>query len=174
MKMKTIVIILSTLMLASCYTQKKAEKQVVKAKVNYPALYAKYCAPPTEKVTIEKEYIKGKDSIIDNTVYINCDSVANSNKEKPKQEQTDTKKVPVNVPCSSRVDTFREVKEVKVIDNNALLVCTDALEKVTKENIILEQSNRRLANQSYFLWSWFALSILGIGFIVYTKLFKPF
>lgn len=168
MKMKTIVIILSMLLLASCYTQKKAEKQVTKAHINHPLVVAKFCGdvfPPKTITKIEKEYIQGKDSLIYDTISVDCEEVIN--------EVERIVKVPV-IREHYRVDTFRENRTDSVENTAKVKALEIALSDEVKLRVQAETKAKRLTNQSYFLWSWFVLSILGIGFIVYTKLFKPF
>ena len=64
--MKWAVLILLPLILAGCYSQRKAKSQFSKAATAYPELPADYCArtyPPKEKV------VKGADSLIFDTIY---------------------------------------------------------------------------------------------------------
>jgi choline kinase len=57
--------------MGSCYTERTAQKQVDKAHHRYPAVPAKFCSekyPPTDSVSMVKEYIQGEDFVFADTL----------------------------------------------------------------------------------------------------------
>lgn len=109
-----ILLVLSCALITSCYTSNKAVKQSVKAYVEYPKevaeLHSKWYPVSTSR-TIEKEYIQGKDSLIYDTVIVDCEDVVH--------EVEKIVKVPV-IKHSTRVDTLR-TSIIDSIENTAKL-----------------------------------------------------
>lgn len=129
--MNKLTLLLSIACLSSCYTSKKAVEQSVKAYVNYPdkvaELHSKWF-PISSKTVIEKEYIQGKDSIIIDTVTVDCSEVVN--------EVEKIVKVPVAV-NKYRVDTFR-ISTIDSLENTA------KIESLKYDNDVLSNDILRL------------------------------
>lgn len=98
----SIVYLYTLLLLSGCYSQRKAERQILRAQVHYPEVVANDCAnwyPPKETSVTKTEYKPGLTVYHTDTVRIDCDSVVKSGSENGI----------VYVPCppqSVRVDTF--------------------------------------------------------------------
>jgi hypothetical protein len=98
-------------LLCGCYTQRTAKRQVIKAQMEYPNVVAKGCAewyPPKDSTVHSKEYLKGKDSIVYDTLKVDCNQASNQGKT-------------VYIPYEKeriRVDTFRETV-YKSVENTA-------------------------------------------------------
>lgn len=126
-----ILLVLSCALITSCYTSNKAVKQSVNAYVEYPEevaeLHSKWYPVSTSR-TVEKEYIQGKDSLIYDTVIVDCEDVVH--------EVEKIVKVPV-IKHSTRVDTFR-TSTIDSIENTAKLT---SLEKA------LDKKNQDLVNE---------------------------
>lgn len=104
--MSKLYILLIMVLLTSCYNTKLAQRQVIKAQVNYPEVVAKHCASiyPPRIDTFERIEIKeGKVVTEVDTVVVDCDTVLI---EKYKDRVV---KVPIQV-NKYRVDTI--LKEV--------------------------------------------------------------
>jgi hypothetical protein len=57
--------------MSSCYTERTAQKQVDKAHHRYPDVPAKFCSdiyPPTDSVSVVKEYLQGEDHVFTDTL----------------------------------------------------------------------------------------------------------
>lgn len=102
------------LVLSGCYTQRKAERQVIKAQAHYPQIVAKNCGnwyPPKETTITQTEYKQGATVYRTDTVTVDCDSVVKNGKGNNV----------VSVPCppqTERVDTFY-TSSVTTVENTA-------------------------------------------------------
>jgi hypothetical protein len=121
-------------MVASCYTAKKATKEVVKAQTIFPKVVRNACAnyyPGTDSVSREIIYSPGRVDTFDNYVEVDCgnyfiDSVL--------IHDTIPKIVRAKCPPSTvRVDTF--------FDRNYHTITDDAKTEVFRDSIINLQTN---------------------------------
>lgn len=98
----SIVYLCALLLLSGCYSQRKAERQVLRAQAHYPEVVANDCGKwyqPKESSVIRTEYKPGLTVYHSDTVRIDCDSVIKGGEGNGI----------VYVPCppqSVRVDTF--------------------------------------------------------------------
>jgi len=92
----------------SCYTVKKAQKQVIKADLTYPEMFTNYVvkAYPIKDSIIEKiKIVKGKDIIKFDTIKeIDCDSIVS--------DTIIDNKVLIRYKTIFRTDTVQTTKEV--------------------------------------------------------------
>lgn len=73
-----IIYLCALLLLPGCYSQRKAERQVLKAQAHYPEVVANDCGnwyPPKETSVTKTEYKPGVTVYHSDTVRIDCDSV---------------------------------------------------------------------------------------------------
>lgn len=107
------VCLCALLVLSGCYTQRKAERQLVKAQARYPQVVANDCGnwyPPKEMTVTQTEYKPGIPVYHTDTVTIDCDSVIKN-----------VKGGVVYMPCPprvERVDTFYTTS-VRTVENTA-------------------------------------------------------
>jgi hypothetical protein len=112
-----IVGLCALLALSGCYSQRKAERQVLKAQTRYPEVVATDCGnwyPPKEVSVIKTEYKPGTTVYHSDTVRINCDSVV----------RRGTGDGIVYLPCppqSERVDTFYS-SSFTTVENTARVI----------------------------------------------------
>lgn len=173
MKNITLFIII-TLIFSSCYNIKKATKDVVKAQSTYPSMVAEQCLlfyPNKERIITKIEYLKGKDSIINNTVTINCDSLLKELSQIPNPTEKE-KQGKFTVPCppsTNRVDTFKVVDSVQVDDQKLLSVLYNEIAQKDKTIIDLtaDVNNAKGTNKVF----WWILGILA-GIIALYLLIK--
>lgn len=110
------------LVLSGCYTQRKAERQVLKAQTRYPEVVANDCGnwyPPKEVTVTKTEYKPGVTVYHSDTVKIDCDSVVKNG----------TGNTVVYMPCpprSERVDTFYST-HTKTVENTARIAALQQL-----------------------------------------------
>lgn len=133
---KFVYVIIILILLSSCYTVKKAQRQVIKADMNYPEMFTAYAlkAYPTKDSIIEKiKVVKGADIIKYDTVKeIDCDSIVN--------DTIIDNKVLIRYKTIYRTDTIETIK--KVFKENT--------SKVTNLNLQinrLEKEKENLKNQ---------------------------
>ncbi len=124
-----IMILLSAVtMLIGCYTPKKANRQVIKAQIEYPNIVAQHCSsryPPVESVR-DSIVIKDGETIYNyDTVVIDCDSVV--------KYKTDTKVKYIQV-TKTRVDTFYKTNRVVMVNKAQVKLLSNSLEEVRAEN----------------------------------------
>lgn len=129
-------LLLISLLFSSCYTAKKANNQVVKAQSQYPDIVASNCAkfyPVKEKIEVKETYIKGKDSIIIDTVEVDCNDTIYKDK---------IVKIPI-VKEVYRVDTFLKI-EAKESENTALASSLRIdIDKAKKEVEVYKYKDKR-------------------------------
>lgn len=110
----SIISLCALLALSGCYSQRKAERQVLRAKAGYPEVVATDCGnwyPPKETTVTNTEYKPGVTVYHTDTVKVDCDSVVKNH----------AGNAVVYLPCppqSVRVDTFYSVS-VKTVENTA-------------------------------------------------------
>lgn len=165
------IIILATVLLCSCNTERRALKKVGAVMGKFNDAGRKVCAemfPPTvEQITVT-DYVKGDTVYEQHIVTVDCDSV---NKSKPRYFAETGRMVNsarVQVPCPPsvfRVDTvFRTV--TKIVTNTA------REESLSKENTELKADADRL-KKGRNNWRWIALgSCLLIVVVTGWKVFK--
>lgn len=106
----------------SCYTQRKAERQVIKADVTYPSLVSGYCgkkyAPKTSTGNTEIQYLEGE-TITDTLIL--TDTIENTI-------------TVVKTLVKNRVDTFYS-KRVDTVENTARISELQALNEGLKEKL---------------------------------------
>lgn len=124
--MKRIALLLAlNISLTGCYTKRQAARQVIRAQSIYPEIVAARCGlwyPPKEYTTTNTKYIRGKDSVILDTFFVDCTEPGN----------IDNKNVPVPCDKSVRVDTV-EKEVIKQVENTA------KIEALTDSNISLQK-----------------------------------
>lgn len=130
------LLLIMSAILAGCYTQKEAARQVMKANANYPEMVAGYCGdwyPVKESIYDSVIYKKGKPVTSPaDVVYINCDTIRDS--------------VAVKCPdcvCPGKDTVYRFRREVK--ENKALLVAEQ--EKSKRENAAARAAIDRLVSE---------------------------
>lgn len=160
---KTIAVLISSVFIVSCYTQKKAINQSIKAYVHHPSEVAGLHSnwfPVQTKTVIEKEYIQGKDSLIIDTVTVDCEDVIH--------EDVKIVKVPV-VKNHYRVDTFKH-KQIDTVENTAKVTAMEGEIGVLKIEVSkLESKIESKNNKLTFFISWFGLSIIAVLFYLLTR-----
>jgi hypothetical protein len=132
MMRNSIVCLCALLVLSGCYTQRKAERQVLKAQARYPEVVANYCGnwyPPKEVTVTKTEYKPGATVYHSDTVKVDCDSVVKAGAGGNV----------VYLPCpprSERVDTFYSTN-TKTVENTARI--TALQQSYNKEHDRAEQ-----------------------------------
>lgn len=112
--MKYILPILLLLLLNSCYSVKKAARQVDKAHSEHELIVAEKCGNwyPVKVDTIQGEtvYLRTVDTVKGKTIYVNCDSIVSKSKG---DSTVITKFVPVDCPDNITItDVLKEIKYV--------------------------------------------------------------
>lgn len=160
MKKNNIVCLCALLLLSGCYTQRKAERQVIKAQAHYPQVVAAGCGnwyPPKETTITRTEYKPGVTVYRSDTVKINCDSVVKNGKGDNV----------IYMPCppqSRRVDTFYTTS-IQTVENTARI--TALQQSYNQEH---DRAERLLWERN--LWRMTALiAIAAIGIYVVIKFF---
>jgi hypothetical protein len=114
MKKSISIYLCALLVLSGCYSQRKAEKQVLKAQAHYPQVVGSDCGnwyPPKETTVTKTEYKPGATVYHSDTVKVDCDSVVKNGKGNSV----------VYLPCPPqgvRVDTFYTTS-LKTVENTA-------------------------------------------------------
>lgn len=152
---RTIIAAVAFITLSGCYTERKANRQVLKAQAHYPDIVAADCGdwyPPKESTVTKTEYRPGVPVYFRDTVRVDCDSVVRTGKQPL-----------VTVPCpprSIRVDTFYSVT-FRTLENTAKITALQA--QYGKEH---DRAGQLLHERN--LWRIVALSALGaiIAFVV--------
>lgn len=169
-------ILFVTLLVSSCYNQKKATQQVYKAHATYPIVLARYCAI-TYPVTESVQYIPGKDSLIYNYVTVDCDSAFEAALAQLKNETgKELEPIIITRPCPpsrNRVDTFIKIQRDSA--GMAVLHLTiDSLKQVIakKNGEIANLDNKVTAKNKTILYLSIGAGILALilGLIFYKKL----
>ena len=144
---KLLAAIFVVMCLSSCYSAKKATKQVISAQTSYPNVVRNACAlyyPSKDSLVREISYLKGKtDTFKSKPIIIDCDSVVAVNKAvTPK---TDKKKKKNNnsvvvwcPPSTNTVDTFRDYSHNYYEDTKKVGILTDSIFELN--NLIIEQN----------------------------------
>lgn len=171
------IVVLALMILAGCYTAKKATQQLNRAVSAYPELGANYCAfayPIKEKTT----YIKGKDSIKHDTTqtFINCDSAINAfNKAHPNATPEEKKAAAEKVYVTNvKHDTIFRTDTVKITEENTAWVKALQIDssKMSNEliaaNKAIDKKNRTLL----ILWIVIGAEVVLLGIGAYFKFLK--
>jgi hypothetical protein len=154
--------IIPTILLSGCYTLNKAQKQVIKAHVEYPQVTAKYCSefyPTKDSVIIKKELAKGKTITKIDSFWVNCDSIVKNNPGAI---------LNVKVPCppsknSFRVDTIYDSKEI--VRENTARVASLQFDLKKTEAIVMKLEGK-VSFYKKFMWAFFGLIGLNVIAIV--------
>jgi len=130
----------------SCYTQRKAQSQVIKADVTYPTIVSGYCAakfPPKTSTNTITKFVQGETTI--DTLIVN-DTITNSI----------TKYL-----TKYRIDTLK-VHTIDTIENTAKISQLQAIED--KMSIDLSEANVKIAvlKESKSNWMWLAITLGAI------------
>lgn len=133
--------------LTGCYSARKAARQVIKAQSIFPEMVAENCGlwyPPKEFTRESTRYLRGKDSVIRDTAYVDCTKPGNIDKKD------------VLVPCNQtiRVDTFEKEVITKVENTATIQALNNKITKLQENNTILKTICA------------IAVGILGIFFIL--------
>lgn len=131
--MKKLILLLIIISFASCYTAKKAQKQIVRAHITFPEISVNFCENtfPTKDSVVEiTKIIKGKDIVKYDTIKeIDCDSVVS--------DVDANNKILIRYKNIYRTDTI--TKEKLVYQENT----------AKTKNLVLE--NKRLENEIFSL-----------------------
>lgn len=144
------------LLLSSCYTPKKAERQMLKAKAHYPEMVAGNCAdwyPPVDSIDTKIVYKPGAPlpPRID-TVTVDCDSAKG------------IVKLPCP-PCQQKApDTVETTKFIQVVNNARVDQQAMELDRQAKQIAVLEDDKAEL-KKSRNLFILFT-SILGLYLVL--------
>jgi hypothetical protein len=189
MKLLTSVskILLLSLILAGCYTAKKATKQIAKAQAIHPEVVAGACIsyyPTKDSIVERKIYLPGKVvTLPGKTITINCDSIVAAAKSTPSNSTLVSSKS-VSVPCppsTHQVDTFYAFKE-KYQESSAKLKVVEAMNSVLAAKVVVAQaqfahSEEKVSRKNkiiLYLALGYGVFILGLIAKLYFKAFKPF
>lgn len=172
------MIALAMMLLSSCYTAKKANKDIYKVHVNYPELLAKYCS--------EEFRSDRKDSVVKGDEIVSTDTIYSTDTQYVDCPPTEPDKPSIKMPCppnktvkesKSRVDTtYKEFPE-----NLAKIKhLTNENEKFRNENTKLQEDKVALKNKVADLRKKLIKTYATIGGLIlliavglYLK-FKPF
>lgn len=124
----------------SCYTPKKANRQLYKVHSNYPELTAPFCGdlyPPIDAVRDSIIYKRGETIYkqgATNYVYLDCDSVVKETKKNGSVVSGNKVKLPCP-PCdSARVDTFYRHTKIEKVDRATAKQLVRAKERIAEIN----------------------------------------
>lgn len=158
----TILLFLTCLFLTSCYTQKKAIKEIIKADITFPNTTASFCAgrfPLQEKITEKITYKKGKDSIVYDTISVDCKkAISNGNA---------TQKVAIKT--IYKTDTIYKYKETKVENTAKLKDCENRVANCANELYALQPKYKALdaayktEKALHSKWKLYFFLLLGAG-----------
>lgn len=144
--MKILLTVLAIALLASCYTERKASRQVVKAQADYPGLVGGLCSdfyPPIESIKEKIVHLPGEVQIIPgNTVTIDCDTVRGQSI--------------VRVPCppsTRQVDTLYRDREIQAVDRGRIQELESQVYRY-QESYLKAQNGRD---------TWRTIGLIGIG-----------
>jgi hypothetical protein len=146
--MITVALVMMIIGCNSCYTERTAQRQVDKAHHRYPLVPATFCSeryPPTDSISIVKEYIPGEDLVFTDTLV-------------EFQTLRDTAVVTKYITRTVRTtDTLRYTRYVQQENKAGLIVKDAVIKKCSEENALLRQSN-----DSKTCWLWILGGILGM------------
>lgn len=146
-----LIVLFMALSVSSCYSPKKATRQVLKAQTYHPEVVAKACADlfPIKETTVTKIVTKeGKTDTVANYVLVDCDSVVKSDGGKLRHQ--------IRIPCPpslTRVDTVE--KDRLVIQENTARVSQLTTEKQN------ERDARIKAESGRGMWRMWCLILIG-------------
>lgn len=162
---KVISILIILIIFSSCYTAKKAQRQVQRANLEFPLVTTDFCAitfPIKEKLVEKIKFIKGEAIIKTDTLTIDCDSVvADKNKDN---------KVLIKYRNIYQTDTI--VKTITIEKENTaritnLQIQIEDLTLIKKQNEkTIKEKSIRIKDLWYFLVGSIALNVFLILFIV--------
>ena len=155
--MKIFYYLLIIIIFSSCYSAKKAQKEVIKAHLTFPKVTSNFCAEtfPVKESVIEKiKFIKGKEIIKTDTITVNCDEVVRDSKI--------DNKVLVRYKTIYQTDTIVKEK-TKTIENTAKIKSLQ-LKIVEKETEIAEKQ-KTIDLLKYLLGA----SIIALLLLIFIK-----
>lgn len=159
--MKVINFLFALLLLSSCYSQKKAAQQMDKAHSNYELLTANRCASwyPIKIDTVYGEAVVKRtvDTILGETIFINCDSLTASSKTNT-GTVFNLQRIPVKCPPSVYIHDSIE-KPVYIVKEN-----TAALRAATLERDSFKKSLATWQTSALILGCLLILSFIGIWY----------
>lgn len=154
------LLLLLAVLLAGCYSAKRAAFQVNKAQGNYPEVVAEKCTtfyPTKDSVSIIEKVIKGKTDTLTQDVFVNCDSPEYRNRI-----------VKVEVPKYIKHNDTIQVVKTKVVESTAKIKSMQSkLDVLAKDSVIL---NHKLNKRNNVL-KWL-IGILGLGLILLVAKLK--
>lgn len=144
--MKHLPILLIILSLTSCYTSKKATKDIVKAQTSYPSVVAKACLsyyPTKDSIAYVEKFLPGKTDTVENYIDVECPP-----------SLLDTVKVPYIVrakcpPSIIRVDTVVNETFNYYEDTRKITVFIDSLVVLKEKNTKLEVERKLYKQRSF-------------------------
>lgn len=152
-----IVALFIALFLSSCYPEKKAIKQSVKAYVYYPGSVAK----------LHADWFPTKDSVTTKTEYLAGDTISNT--DTVTVRDTITKQTVKYITKTNTIhDTVRHT-EYKSIENTAAIKAAQYdTDKAKAENVKLEKKVSSVTTQRN-TWMWVAIGfiVIVLGYITY-------
>ena len=107
--MKKLILLIIVIFFSSCYSLKKAQKQVAKAHYRFPIATSNFCSetfPVKENIVEKTIFKKGTTIVKTDTISVDCDSVV--------EDKTSPNKVLIRLQKHTRTDTiFKEKIIVK-------------------------------------------------------------
>tara|TARA_R110000803_G_scaffold210835_1_gene284155 strand:+ start:25815 stop:26309 length:495 start_codon:yes stop_codon:yes gene_type:complete len=162
---KSIYLLISLILLSSCYTQKTAQRDVSKANIKFPIVTSEFCSktfPVKESVKETVKFIKGETIIKKDTITVDCDSVVS--------DKTKSNKVLIRYQNIYKTDTI--VKEIIIEKENTAKVTNLELQIKSRDKIIedkdevIEDKNQNIKLLKYFL---IASILVALGLIFIKK-----
>lgn len=155
------------LMFTSCYTAKKAQRQVLRANLEFPLVTTDFCStnyPVKESVKETIKIIQGKDIVKVDTVTVDCDSVVSDDKI--------DNKVLIKWKTIYRTDTI--IKTKIVYQENTAKVTNLELKVKERDKSIIEKDTKiaQLKSDKKDLISTvmiLTLLLLGTGYLFFKK-----
>ncbi len=161
------IAILLTMAFSSCYTEKKATKQVNKALLKKPLVVAKIARDAFPCITTSQ------DTVIvttDSTIYIECPETTTTpssdytaNIQPAPTVKTKMVRVPVTIPIQTRYITKR------IKDSAIVTITITELQKVNSKNEALTATIAR--KNKIILILFILLGVLGVGIFLKNKFF---
>lgn len=158
-------VIISLFILSGCYSAKKATKDVIRARTYYPEVVLNFCSqidPIVPSTHTEIRYLPGQDSLIFDTVTVDCEEVIN--------EIEKIVKVPV-IKNHFRVDTFLKRQTDTFVDSrkvNALTIENGDLER----NVAVLSS--KIETKNKWMWGLGIAAAFLLAALIFTIKMKIF
>lgn len=152
---KAIYISIIIIFFISCYSVRKAQKQVIKAHLTFPIVTSNFCAETytIKEKTVEKtKFIKGETIVKTDTITVDCDSIVADKKT--------NNKVIVKYRNVYKTDTI--VKEKTIVKENTAKIKNLQLQIKAKDKTI-NKKNKLISIMKYLL------IVAGIAFFILFK-----